>query len=150
MFHRIDQFFRIVLTEWKMFFRDPACFLVIVVGVLLYAFYYPYPYVHEIVNKAPAAIVDEDHSAVSRQIIRMASTMQEDTLVAIYDKEIDAQRALADETIYCYMKIPEGMEPSDFSIDNYRDISGINAEKTIPEPEIDIDDIDEVMSMGGR
>ncbi len=110
MFHRIDQFFRIVLTEWKMFFRDPACFLVIVVGVLLYAFYYPYPYVHEIVNKAPAAIVDEDHSAVSRQIIRMASTMQEDTLVAIYDKEIDAQRALADETIYCYMKIPEGME----------------------------------------
>lgn len=47
-------------------------------------------------------------------------------------------------------KIPEGMEPSDFSIDNYRDISGINAEKTIPEPEIDIDDIDEVMSMGGR
>ena len=43
MFRFVNQFFRITLVEWRTMLRDPACMLIIVVGVLLYAFYYPYP-----------------------------------------------------------------------------------------------------------
>ena len=83
MFRFVNQFFRITLVEWRTMLRDPACMLIIVVGVLLYAFYYPYPYKEEVANKAPAAIVDENHSAMSRQIIQMASAAQEDTIVLL-------------------------------------------------------------------
>lgn len=110
MMHRIGQFFRIALTEWKTMLRDPACMLIIVVGVVLYSFYYPFPYIHEVANKAPVAIVDLDRSAMSRELIRMASSMQEDTVVAVYSNERDAELALASEEIYGYMKIPKGME----------------------------------------
>ncbi len=110
MMHRIGQFFRIALTEWKTMLRDPACMLIVVVGVVLYSFYYPFPYIHEVANKAPVAIVDLDRSAMSRELIRMASSMQEDTVVAVYSNERDAELALASEEIYGYMKIPNGME----------------------------------------
>lgn len=110
MRQRIGQFFRIALTEWKTMLRDPACMLIVVAGVVLYSFYYPFPYVHEVANKAPVAIVDLDRSAMSRELIRMASSMQEDTVVAIYSNERDAELALANEEIYGYMKIPNGLE----------------------------------------
>lgn len=110
MRQRVGQFFRIALTEWKTMLRDPACMLIVVAGVVLYSFYYPFPYVHEVANKAPVAIVDLDRSAMSRELIRMASSMQEDTVVAIYSNERDAELALASEEIYGYMKIPKGLE----------------------------------------
>ena len=110
MRQRVGQFFRIALTEWKTMLRDPACMLIVVAGVVLYSFYYPFPYVHEVANKAPVAIVDLDRSAMSCELIRMASSMQEDTVVAIYSNERDAELALASEEIYGYMKIPKGLE----------------------------------------
>ncbi len=110
MRQRVGQFFRIALTEWKTMLRDPACMLIVVAGVVLYSFYYPFPYVHEVANKAPVAIVDLDRSAMSRELIRMASSMQEDTVVAIYSNERYAELALASEEIYGYMKIPKGLE----------------------------------------
>lgn len=110
MISLVNLFFRVVLTEWKTLLRDPAAMLIVVVGVILYSFYYPYPYINEVANKTPAAIVDLDHSATSKKIIRAASAMQEDTIVAVYDNEQDAERALENETIYGYMKIPKGLE----------------------------------------
>ncbi len=110
MMYRIGQFFRIALTEWKTMLRDPACMLIVIVGVVLYSFYYPFPYIHKVANKAPVAIVDLDRSAMSRELIRMASSMQEDSVIAVYSNERDAERALANEEIYGFMKIPKGME----------------------------------------
>ncbi len=110
MMHRIGQFFRIALTEWKTMLRDPACMLIVVVGVVVYSFYYPYPYVHEVANKAPVGIVDNDRSAMSRELIRMVASTQEVDVVSTYWNEPNAQKALADETIYGYMKIPENFE----------------------------------------
>ncbi len=110
MFRMIDLLFKVTLTEWKAFAKDPAVMLIVFFGVVFYAFYYPYPYKNQVANKAPAAIVDLDHSAMSHQIIRAASAMQEDTIVAVYENELEAQQALADEKIYGYMKIPQGLE----------------------------------------
>ena len=110
MFRMINLLFKVALTEWKALLKDPAVMLVVVFGVIFYSFYYPYPYKNQIADKAPAAIVDLDHSVMSRQIIRAASAMQEDTIVAIYENELEAQKALADEKIYGYMKIPKGLE----------------------------------------
>lgn len=110
MIFRIGQFFRIALIEWKTMLRDPACMLIVVVGVVLYSFYYPFPYIQEVANKAPVAVVDNDRSAMSRELVRMASSMQEIEVVSIYGNERDAERAMADEKIYGYMKIPKGFE----------------------------------------
>lgn len=64
MFRMIDLLFKVTLTEWKAFAKDPAVMLIVFFGVVFYAFYYPYPYKNQVANKAPAAIVDLDHSAM--------------------------------------------------------------------------------------
>lgn len=50
--------------------------------------------------------------------------------------------------------IPEGMEPEKFSIDSFREISNLNTEKApllkTPDVEIDTEEIEDFVSMGGR
>lgn len=106
----INRFARITLREWGAMFRDPVGVIFFVVAIILYAIYYPLPYVNEVANKAPVGVVDYDKTTMSGQIIRTAGAMPQDTIVKIYDNELDAQKALANEEIYGYLKIPAGME----------------------------------------
>lgn len=106
----IERFARITLREWSAMFRDPVALIFFIVAIILYAVYYPLPYVNELANKAPVGIVDYDRTAMSGQLVRTAGSMQQDTVVEVYDNEADAQKALADEKIYGYLKIPAGME----------------------------------------
>ena len=101
----IERFARITLREWSAMFRDPMAVIFFVVAIILYAVYYPLPYVNELANKAPVGIVDYDRTAMSGQLVRTAGSMQQDTVVEVYDNEADAQKALADEKIYGYLKI---------------------------------------------
>lgn len=53
-------------------FRDPGALLVLVAAVFLYAFFYPIPYLPQVLREVPVAVVDQDGSALSRQLVRMA------------------------------------------------------------------------------
>jgi len=52
-------------------FRDPGALLILVGAVVIYAFFYPIPYLPEVLKKVPIAVVDLDRSALSRRLIRM-------------------------------------------------------------------------------
>ena len=60
--------------------NDRGALLVLVGAVLLYAFFYPLPYLPEVLKEVPVAVVDADHSALSRQLLRMANAHE---LVAV-------------------------------------------------------------------
>ena len=52
--------------------RDRGALLILVGAVVLYAFFYPIPYLPQVLKKVPVAVVDLDRSQLSRRLIRMA------------------------------------------------------------------------------
>lgn len=55
---------------------------VAVISVLFYAFYYPAPYAHQVVERLPIVVVDADRSAVSRAIVRNLDAANEVEIAA--------------------------------------------------------------------
>ena len=55
---------------------------VAVISVLFYAFYYPAPYAHQVVERLPIVVVDADRSAVSHEIIRNLQAAHEVEITA--------------------------------------------------------------------
>ena len=106
----IRRLFKVAFAEWKLFYTDPAAILLLVVAGVLYAFYYPTPYIYQTVSKVPVAVVDLDNTAMSRDLIRMASAAQQIEVKSIYAEMNEAEAAMAREEIFGFMVIPENME----------------------------------------
>ena len=51
-------------------FSEKAALTLLVGGVLIYSFFYPAPYAHEVASQLPIVIVDLDQSPMSRALIR--------------------------------------------------------------------------------
>lgn len=106
----IRRFIKVVLHEWKLFFTDPAAVLLLVLAGVFYSVYYPLPYVNQLAEKIPVAIVDQDQSVLSRQITRMSEATQQLQVAYVYGDAHEAEKAMAEEKIYGFMVIPKGME----------------------------------------
>lgn len=52
--------------------RDTGALLLLVAAPVLYGFFYPWPYAQQAVTRVPVAIVDQDHTSLSRQLMRYA------------------------------------------------------------------------------
>lgn len=101
---------KVAFAEWKQFFTDPAAVLLLVVASILYAFYYPTPYMNQVATDTPVAVVDLDHSGMSRDLIRMSKATQQVEVRYVLNEISEAQEMLASEKIYGYMVIPKGLE----------------------------------------
>jgi len=53
-------------------FRDPGALLVLVGAFFLYSSFYPIPYLPQVLREVPVAVVDQDRTPLSRQLVRMA------------------------------------------------------------------------------
>ena len=51
---------------------DKGVLLIMGLAPLIYGFFYPWPYAQQSVTRVPVAVVDYDHSSLSRQITRFA------------------------------------------------------------------------------
>jgi ABC-2 type transport system permease protein len=56
-------------AEWRRVLSIPGAFMLLVVGPIVYGFYYPQPYLNQILRKIPIAVVDNDLSELSRRIV---------------------------------------------------------------------------------
>ena len=61
----------IIRHEWHAIATNPAILLVLAGGIFLYGLLYNYMYAPNLVRKAPVAVVDLSHSALSREYIRL-------------------------------------------------------------------------------
>ena len=52
--------------------HDPGALLVLVGAIVLYSFFYPIPYLPQVLRDVPVAVVDQDKTELSRQLVRMA------------------------------------------------------------------------------
>src|SRR5262249_36307595 len=58
-------------AEWRRVLAIPGAFILLVVAPLIYGVFYPQPYLNQILRKIPIAVVDNDHSELSRRIVQM-------------------------------------------------------------------------------
>jgi ABC-2 type transport system permease protein len=71
---------RALAAEARAVARDRGALLVLVGAIVIYAFLYPQPYRPEVLREVPVAVVDADHSRLSRQLVRMVDAHE---LVAV-------------------------------------------------------------------
>lgn len=98
------------MAEWRRVLGTRSAFSVLFLAPLVYGIYYPQPYLNQILRKLPIAVVDNDLSDLSRQIVQtldasgaLSVTVRARTLAEAHT-EIDRGNAFA------AVEIPSGTE----------------------------------------
>lgn len=97
-------------AEWGRLFANRSAFTILVLAPVIYGFFYPQPYLNQILRELPIAVVDNDMSDISRRIVetldasgavRVASRPR--TLAEAHE-EIDQGR------VFAAVDVPPGTE----------------------------------------
>jgi ABC-2 type transport system permease protein len=98
------------VAEWRRVLLLRGAFILLVVAPIVYGIYYPQPYLNQILRKIPIAVVDSDHSELSRRIVEtldasgaVSVTMRAATLA-------EARAALDRGEALAVVGIPAGTE----------------------------------------
>lgn len=98
--------------ELKMIFADHGALVFFLVVPLLYPLLYGYLYSEEVVREVPVVAVDESHSAMSRQFLRMSDASPDLKIVSYCADMEEAKLMLRNHKAYGIIQIP-----SEFSQD---------------------------------
>ena len=78
--------------------RDKGVLMLLFAAPLFYAFFYPWFFGPEVVTRVPVAVIDQDHSALSRTIQRLALANPRIEVKAVASDERAAQAATSEES----------------------------------------------------
>jgi ABC-2 type transport system permease protein len=97
-------------AEWRRVLATRGPFLLLVFGPIVYGFYYPQPYLNQILRKIPIAVVDNDQSELSRRIVETLDASGAVNVAFRADTLVDARRALDRGDAFAVVGIPPGTE----------------------------------------
>lgn len=106
----MTRFLRMWKDEFLLIFKDPATLLVMVFAVFFYSLFYPMPYGREVITEVPVAVVDLDHTPLSRELTRMIDATEEVSVTGMPRTPAEAQRLFMDRTVYGVVVIPQDFE----------------------------------------
>ena len=89
---------------------DKGVLLLIVIAPVIYGFFYPWPYAEQTVTRVPVAVVDLDHSSLSRQITRFAQASPRINVRLVIGDEQQARQALWRGEIEGYALLPRDLK----------------------------------------
>ncbi|HEX5698067.1 MAG TPA: ABC transporter permease, partial [Rhodoferax sp.] len=90
--------------------RDKGVLLIMGLAPLIYGFFYPWPYATQAVTSVAVAVVDLDHSNLSRQITRFAQASPRLQVRLVTGDERQAQQALWAGEIEGYAVLPPDLK----------------------------------------
>ena len=105
-----SSFWRAWLDTLKAIAADKGVLLLIVMAPLIYGFFYPWPYAAQAVTRVPVAVVDLDHSSLSRQITRFAQASPRIDVRLVIGDEQQARQALWRGEIEGYALLPRDLK----------------------------------------
>ena len=112
---RIDDTFFIWREEFKQVFKDEGVLIFFVIVPLIYPLLYSWIYNNETVHDVPVVVVDQSHTSLSRQFIRMCDASA-DVKVAYYAQDLDEAKSLVSRQLVKGIYLI----PSDFESNVYR------------------------------
>src|SRR5712691_5955208 len=97
-------------AEWRRVLALRGAFILLVLGPIVYGFYYPQPYLNQILRKIPIVVVDNDQSELSRRIVEMLDASGAVKVALRADTLVDARAALDRGYAFAVVGIPPGTE----------------------------------------
>lgn len=95
------------MYEMKGIVRDKGILIFIVFVPLVYPLLYSFVYTNEVVRDVPVAVVDENNSSLSRQLIRDIDATPDVSIVARCTDMEEARRLVENHSAYGIVRIPE-------------------------------------------
>jgi len=97
-------------AEYRRALAERGAFGLMVLAPVIYGALYPQPYLGQVVRAIPIAVVDEDSSEVSRQLIQALNAHEAVRVVARPSTLAEAHAALARREVFGIVDIPAGTE----------------------------------------
>ena len=97
-------------AEWRRVLGTRGAFALLFLAPLLYGIYYPQPYLNQILRKLPIAVVDNDLSDLSRQIVETLDASGSLSVVVRARTLAEARAAIDRGQAFAAVDIPAGTE----------------------------------------
>src|SRR5262249_44969870 len=97
-------------AAWWRVLANRGAFILLVLAPLVYGVYYPQPYLNQILRKIPIAVVDNDLSELSRNIVQTLDASGAVTVAVRAATLADARAALDRGQAFAVVGIPPGTE----------------------------------------
>jgi ABC-2 type transport system permease protein len=98
------------VAEWRRTLADRGVFSLFMLAPVLYAFFYPQPYLGQIVRKIPIAVVDQDRSEVGRAVIQALEAHDNISVVLRASSYHEAEDAILARRAFAIVGIPPDTE----------------------------------------
>ena len=97
-------------AEWRRVLTTRGAFILLVVAPLIYGIYYPQPYLTQILQKIPIAVVDNDLSELSRGIVQTLDASGAVRVAVRVETLGEAQAAIDRGEVFAAVRIPPWTE----------------------------------------
>ncbi len=97
-------------AEWRRVLADRGALGLIVLGPLLYGVLYPQPYLGQVLRGIPIAVVDQDHTKLSRELVQTLNADEAISVAVRANTLAEAQAALARREVFAILGIPKDTE----------------------------------------
>ncbi|WP_024515342.1 ABC transporter permease [Bradyrhizobium sp. Tv2a-2] len=97
-------------AEWRRVLSMRSAFSLLFLAPLIYGIYYPQPYLSQILRKIPIAVVDNDLTELSRQIVDTLDASNAVNVAVRARTLVDAKAAIDRRDAYAAVEIPPGAE----------------------------------------
>lgn len=101
---------RVWMAEYRIIFDDRGVLLIFFGAIFFYSIFYPMPYTNEVLKDAPLAVVDLDHSSLSRQLSRMVDTHESTKVAAQAPSQLEAEQLFFARKVHGILLIPHDFE----------------------------------------
>ncbi|WP_076865648.1 ABC transporter permease [Bradyrhizobium mercantei] len=98
------------LAEWRRVLGTRSAFTLLFLAPLIYGIYYPQPYLNQILRKLPIAVVDNDLSELSRQIVETLDASGTLSVTVRARTLAEARTAIDRGDAFAAVQIPSGTE----------------------------------------
>jgi ABC-2 type transport system permease protein len=104
------EFIRVWREEYRNIFSDKGVLMIFFGAIFFYSIFYPLPYANEVLKDAPLAVVDLDHSSLSRQLTRMVDAHESTRVAAQATSQLEAEQLFFARKVHGILIIPHNFE----------------------------------------
>lgn len=96
----------VIFREWRAISTNAAILLVLIGGIFAYGLLYNLMYAPNLVRKTPVAVVDNSHSALSREYIRLLNATPQAAVYALTPNYLEAKEWLKQSKVDGILYLP--------------------------------------------
>jgi ABC-2 type transport system permease protein len=99
-----------MVLEMRRVLNDRGVFGLIMLAPIIYGALYPQPYLGQVLRHIPIAVVDQDHTELSRNLVQSLNADEATAVIVRADTLAEAQAALARREVFAILGIPRDTE----------------------------------------